>query len=175
MSKQGSGQKISGLASRVIRSASFVSAGVILIMALGTTLNAILRYFFRAPIRGMIEFNELLMVAVVYLVIAETQAGKQNATVKAFVSRFKPRTRLWIFRAITVLALALVLTIMWQTGLAAYSSAVTGEYRAGEIAFPLWPSKFLVPIGCFLLSVQLILDLISGPAKESNEIKLEEF
>jgi len=125
----------------------------------GVSADALLRYTLNRPITGTLEGVELLLVFAVFLSLARTQAERGHIAVGLLSERLagKPRAAL---KALTAfLGLLLFGAVTWATGAMAFRSWKMGEYSAGLIAFPIYPSRLLVSMGSLLLFLQLLLEL----------------
>lgn len=140
-----------------------VAGGVILsAMMLLVTGDVLGRYLFNRPIHGTTEVTEFMMVGLLYFTLAHTQALKAHIRVDMLVSLFSPRARL-ICEVITyLLGFILFALITWQSLASAIQAWKIGETTFGLILFPLFPAKVLVPIGCFIVCLRLILDFFNG-------------
>lgn len=123
---------------------------------LGVSVDAILRYVIGRPIAGMLEGVELLLVFAVFANLAQTQAEGGNITIGVLTERLSGRSLALVQFVMSLLALGLFGTMTWATGQMAWRSWTMGEYSAGLIAFPIYPSRFIVAFGCFFLCLQLL-------------------
>jgi len=134
----------------------------LLAIMLGVSVDTTLRYFANRPVTGMLEGVELLLVFAVFAGLAQTQAEGGNIAIEVLTERLHGRA-LACVRAFTALvALALFAAMTWATGTYAWRSWRMGEYSAGLIAFPIYPSRFIVAIGCFVLCLQLLDTLLTA-------------
>jgi len=136
----------------------------LLAIMFGVSADAILRYTLNHPLTGTLEGVELLLVFSVFLSLAGTQAARGHVAVDIVTGRLrgKPRFALQAFTA--ALGLLLFATVSWATGGMAIRSWQMGEYSAGLIPFPIYPSRFLVALGSLLLSAQLLYELVRAVA-----------
>ncbi len=135
------------------------SIGVFLMVA--TIVPDVLgRYLFNHPIMGVLEFNELLIVAVVFLPLARIQAKRANVRVGVLVSRLparlKPASDLYAW----LIGFAFYAWMAKATTIAAIRSIKLGEFSMGLVEFPLWPGKVAMALGVSLLCVQLAVDIV---------------
>lgn len=134
----------------------------LLAIMLGVSVDTTLRYFANRPIAGMLEGVELLLVFAVFAGLAQTQAEGGNIGIEVLTERLRGRA-LACVRALTALvALALFAAMTWATAAYAWRSWRMGEYSAGLIAFPIYPSRFIVAFGCFVLCLQLLHTLLAA-------------
>ncbi len=140
----------------------------LLIMMLLTTCDVIGRNFLKAPIIGSFELTEFMLVVVVLLAIPYTQQVEGNARITLFVFRLSPRRQLIVDSIMTLLSLTFFLIISWGA-----LKETLHSYHAGGVSdilrIPKWPFKFLVAIGIFILSLELLIRLITSLGKLINK------
>lgn len=134
------------------------------LLAIMTSVSAdtLLRYFANRPVAGMLEGVELLLVFAVFAGLAQTQADGGHITIEAFTERLHSRSRAFVRALTATLAVVLLAAMTWATGAYAWRSWQMGEYSAGLIAFPIYPSRFVVAFGCCFLCLQLLQTLLES-------------
>jgi len=144
---------------RVERGACYVAAGLVFIMIFPTTLDIFLRYIMEEPLPAIFQLTEFMMVGVVYLGISYVQSMKEHIKIEMATSWLPQwgQDCLDIFGY--MVGLLLFAIMMWQSGRLAWEAWVTQDYTMGIIHFPLWPAKSIIPIGCGLLCIRLLLDI----------------
>ena len=136
-----------------------VIAGVITfaMMAL-VTVNVVSRYAFNRPIAGAFELTEGALPIIIFLSLALTQYHGGHIRVTLLTDRLGPA----IGRAAMVIAMlagaVLFAWAAWAGWLAAAKSLTIGEIERGSIRYPIWPIKYAVCFGMFLLSLQYLID-----------------
>jgi TRAP-type mannitol/chloroaromatic compound transport system permease small subunit len=58
-----------------------------------------------------------------------------------------------------VVTFAFLLIVGYQSAIGAWESFLIREFRWGSVQMPIWWAKALVPIGCWMMSIQLIFDI----------------
>jgi len=132
----------------------------IMVMMLLTALDVCGRYFLNNPIRGALEITEILMVMTVAAGFAYTQKKKAHISVELFVGRLPPAYRRVIDGFDHVICLALYALITWQAirgGLIQWRNSVT----SGAIEIPLWPFYFFLALGCGVLCLVFLADILT--------------
>lgn len=136
-----------------------IAAITIALMMLSTTLDASSRYLFNNPIPGVFELNEVILVICVYMGLAWTQIERGHIRVTAFLMRVTDRTEI-IFNILAWVVTFLFLFILgYQSAIGAWESFQIREFRWGSVQMPIWWAKALVPIGCWMMNIQLIFDI----------------
>ncbi len=143
----------------MIKIASFTSAGLILCLMLITAADVLLRYIFSKPIIGVSEVSEYLLVILVFLALAYAQFQGRHVNVTIITSRLPLRVQSTLYIGILVTVLTLVLAMTWNSAEVAHSFQQMGETR-WNVPVPVWPARFFVPIGAFLLSLELFTELV---------------
>ena len=126
-----------------------VSLGIFLLI--GVVMYEVLaRYFFNLPTRWTYDTSGWLQVAYVFL-------GGAYALQKGYFVRVdvSPRTQAWIDVTFsTVLFLLFAGVLAWRGFVLAMASYAMNEVSStGTWDGPVWPAKFMVPIGVVLLSL----------------------
>lgn len=134
----------------------------LLAIVAGVGVDTLLRYFANRPVAGMLEGVELLLVFAVFAGLAQTQAEGGHITIDAFTERLHDRVRVFVRALTALLALLLFAAVTWATGAYAWRSWQMNEYSAGLIAFPIYPSRFVVAFGSFFLCLQLLQTLVEA-------------
>ncbi len=117
------------------------------------------RFFFNHPITGTYEISTVMMGAVVLLGWAYTQRSGGHVTVDMFYEKF-PKKMQWITTLIVLgLSLALFVTITWKSWIVAVNYTADGR-TFKVLDLPSGPTYFLVPVGGFLICLEIILSLI---------------
>jgi len=132
----------------------------IILMMLSTTADVSRRYLFGHPISGTVEFNELLLVLMVYFGLLYTQKEKLHINVNVFTQRLNPRFKNILLLFSYTVGIAFF-GLVFYAGIDPFVEAwVMQTYRFGAIEFLLWPSKGLVVVGSLLLCLQFISDIL---------------
>lgn len=142
------------------RYAALLAGVALLVMALVGAADVVSGRGFSAPIPGILEFTESLMVISVFLALALAQQQRRHIRVELLAQLLPPKPRAALAAAsalLTMLFFALIAWYGWYT--ASYSWAV-GEFKSGQINFPVWPARIALAIGATLMVLQTALDAI---------------
>ncbi|WP_420392085.1 TRAP transporter small permease [Acuticoccus sp.] len=144
-----------------------VLAGACLtLMMLHVTADVVGRYAFNAPLPGTITFvSNFYMVGVAFLALALTERRGAHVSVEVVFDLLPPpvrRTLTLLARALTTVALGLIAV---RTLLEANAKAEIGAaIQQGSITIPIWPSYYVVPVGCALMALVALLLLVREAA-----------
>lgn len=156
---------IEGILARGWRALGMGANVALLLIMLGVSADAVLRYTLNRPITGTLEGVELLLVFAVFAGLAQTQAERGHIAVGLLTDHLTGRPRAALAALASVLALMLFVAVTRATGEMAMRSWTMGEYSPGLIAFPLYPARFLVAMGCLFLCLQLLVELARALAE----------
>ena len=134
-------------------------AGVALVaMMVHINLDVLGRFLFNAPLPMTIEVvSAYYMVAVVFLPLAAIEWRDGHISVE-IVTQFIGEGPQRLLLAITgLLAAAYFVAIAWRTWLVALEKYAVGEFLTGVMALSIWPTRFLVPLGCGLIVLVLLI------------------
>src|SRR4030042_5380500 len=145
--------------SRIERLLGFVSAIIIMCMMFITSIDVIMRYVFNSPLVGGFELQEFLLIGVVFLSLAYVQSAKGHFSLDLLTTRLPLGAQATLVVLGHIICLVIFALITWQSGLRAWIAWTTGQTREGLISFPLWPAKFMLPIGMGLLCLRFFSDI----------------
>ena len=138
-------------------------AGALLIcfMMLFTMSEIIGRYLFNRPIKGHVEIVELVMAGVIFLGIAFTQKVGGHPRMELLLTRVvKGRLRLIVESSTLLLALfVFAIIVVWSLEASVVYSLKMGD-STPLLLWPTWPSKLCIPVGCFILCLRLVIEII---------------
>lgn len=139
--------------------AAVLAAFTIALMILSTTMDATARYVLNSPIPGVFELNEVLLVICVYMGLAWTQIERGHIRVTAFLMRLSDETEVKFVILAWVVTFIFIFILAYQSAIGAWESFLIREFRWGSVQMPIWWAKALVPIGCWMMNIQLIFDI----------------
>jgi TRAP-type C4-dicarboxylate transport system permease small subunit len=141
------------------RAANVLSAVVIFIMVFYITADVLGRDLFSRPIPGTYEISEMLMVLVVFLGLAYTQAMGSHIRTEFVLRLFPPKGRLVIEICTHFIFLITFAFFVWEGTKEAIISWQEKEFIAGLINVPRYPARWAIPIGAFLVCLTLAFDI----------------
>ena len=151
------GKFLASFIENVSKAAAILASACVLCLMSVVFYEVIARYFFKSPTSWSVEAAGYLMVAAVMLGLAYASSQGKHVRVDLLVSRFSKRKQL-IFELFSfTLTLILFSLITWKAGEYAWLTFQQGTKSSGVMEFPLFPSKLMVPLGSFLLCLQLVL------------------
>ena len=135
--------------------------GIIVVLMCLTVADVTGRYLFNNPVRGTFELSQVGMAAIVFLGLGYTTALGRHIRVELFVNRFPLRMQGIIDSFTSLLVIAVCIGIAWQgTKLAIESIKVAATTDVLNV--PIYPFKFLVPLGALVMGLNIVVSLISS-------------
>lgn len=153
-------------------SALVISGALILVMSLLSTYGVARRYVLHSPEPYSYELSTMLLLACVVFSVAGLQRHRRHLRVD-FITNFLPlKVQELLVNVVTpVVALFYVVIITWQSWNNALYSMSIGETSQSSWEEPLFPIKFMVPIGMALLCLVLLAQLIRGLSSLARDMK----
>ncbi len=134
---------------------------LVLVMALVSTVNAMVRYLFNQSSNAWLELQWYLFAAVFLLCAGYTLLHNEHIRIDVLSSRLSARSRIWIDILGTVLFLLPVsVFIVWLSWPVFVNAWVSNEMSSNAGGLIRWPARLLVPAGFLLLSLQGVSELI---------------
>ncbi len=143
----------------VVTFCSEASSILIILLMFLVTADVVGRYVFNSPIPGTLEIGESAMVFIVFLAYAHTEATGQHIRIQ-LIERWATPRQLQLLNVVACLAAILIYgVICWQAwGQAMYSLSID-QRMSGWLRLPLYPAKFVLVWGSFILVLQFIVSL----------------
>ncbi len=152
-------EKLASWLHRINTAFGFIAAAAIAMMMISTSLDTTFRYAFNTPIAGVFELNEVLLVIAVFLTVCWTQETRGHTRVILIMRRFSIRNAIKLDTLCWVLCFIFLAVMGWQAGREALRSYEINEFRWGSVQMQIWWAKALVPLGCWLGCLQLVVDI----------------
>ena len=140
------------------------SLGTLWIFALMVIINldVVGRSVFRAPLPGVPELVKLSIVGIVFLQIGHTlRVGRfiRADVLIVRLQRWRPRIG-YALESLFHLAGAALFVILFEASRPFFERAwASGEYEgiAGYVAYPVWPIRLIILIGCTTTAMQYLI------------------
>ena len=158
--------------SRGNSAAEAVSGGIALVVTLLISLDVILRYIFRASIPASVEFTQVLLVLLVYLALGKAQEAKQHIRVEFVLEKLTPGMRRYWEIVVHLFALVFIVIVLWESVGGFIDSVSVMEYYGGAVRVPIYPARAAILVGCGLMTLQLVRDLIDLLSPKSKLVEV---
>lgn len=128
---------------------------LIFVMIVIIAIEVVSRYFFNRPTAWVQDFSGWLQVAYIFLGAPFALKRGYLVRVDVFYARFSPRLQAIVDLTLsTALFVCFAAVLIWKGLDFAYASYRMGETSSsGMWRGPVYPAKFLVPIGMMLLAL----------------------
>lgn len=149
-----------------------IAGFALLLLMVLTTIDTIMRYFFSAPLVGVVEFSEeVLMVAIIYMPMSYVFLQGGHIKVELLERFFTERLKRLFAKMHQIIGLILFVLITYFSIPVAYEAIVTKELSAAAVPFPMAPSYVMLSLGCVMLclrSIELIFGWIEIENNDDN-------
>ncbi len=136
------------------------------IMMLLTTADAAGRYLFNRPITGAYEITtNYLMIAAVFLAMTFAYRGGANIRVTFLVDRLPRTVKLVVNHLVQIASMLYCAGLVYATFKQALRTIATGT-TLSSIEIPQGPAYVLVPVGLFLATLMMLVDI--GKVREGR-------
>jgi TRAP-type C4-dicarboxylate transport system permease small subunit len=136
---------------------------VLVLMLMHVTADVVLRAAFNRPLPLTLEATTYYyMPAIIFLPLAWAQMDGRHVCVEFAFDRLPvhwQRIVSLVVRWTSAVFLTLLAKESWNVAVEKYA---TGEFVVGVYSFPVWPSRFFVPIGCGLMALTMVLNVQIG-------------
>lgn len=143
-----------------------IAAGVVAALALAAimvivALDVSMRYIFNRPFAWSYDFVSLyVMPALFFLALSRTYAVNGHVNVDLLHHFVGSRTRRIFEFLVTLCSTVLFAVVTYAGATRALSQYLGNEVMSGVYAWPAWVSAAFVPVGCGLIVVRLLFNLI---------------
>ncbi len=127
--------------------------------------DVFMRYAVNRPFTFTYDLVGLYLLAgVFFLTISDAMRAHAHISVDILLHRFSPAGRRLSEIATALVGLSVFSLITWLGYLRALDNFQQGDVLAGTIPWPTWVSAALMPLGCGVLVLRLLLQLIGNLA-----------
>lgn len=163
----GLSRAIDGLNSKIGR---FVAWGIFLAVVI-SAVNALVRKFLNTSSNSWLEMQWVLFGVVFLLCASWTLQSNEHIRIDVVASFFSKRLKNWIdVIGHTLFLMPMCLVMMYYSWPFFFRSLLQNEQSTNAGGLPVYPAKFLVPLGFTLLFLQAISELIKRIAIMRGEL-----
>jgi TRAP-type C4-dicarboxylate transport system permease small subunit len=138
-----------------------IVGAALLVMVIGTTLDAAGRYLFGSSLPGMIRTTEwFLMPAIVFLSWGAAQRNRKHVAVDLLRHRLSARAAGALRRVTDALGLLLFGLVLWTT--AGLAIGYWGRWSVESPSLSAGPSRAIVVVGAAFMVLRLAVQLVRG-------------
>lgn len=152
-------ERLIGAVQWLSRALAALAAVLIFALVIATSADILSRNLIGEPIRGVFEYTEVALVIIVFLGIPYTMQVSGHVEIDSFMRRVPQRAS----RILSIVGLVFVIPFVGWWAMSSWEVAVSawrvGEARMGVMQVPVWPARFLVPLGAVLLFLEIIISI----------------
>ncbi|MFC1906600.1 TRAP transporter small permease [Chloroflexota bacterium] len=146
---------------RITKTLHAIATLIVLTMLLLTLYAVAMRYLFNSPLTWSLELVQFMLVAMGYLSFSYVQSQRMHVGIEFALTRLSDRKRAIVGIITSFCALILFSLILYSSF--GYSMEALHFWELSEEAhIPVFPSVILVPIGSFVMCLQVISDLLNN-------------
>jgi len=147
-----------------VNSSAFGAASIVVILMAMVVADIFGRKVLNRPVPMSYEVGAFMLVFIVFLGLAYSQRQRAHIRVEILTFRMPPKLRAVMDLFAYTLGIAIYGAIFYETFKWSYHSFEIGEYVAGLVNIPKWPSQFAVVFGALLISLQFLSDWVNRSA-----------
>lgn len=141
--------------------AGTLAAIIILLLVVATAMDSIGRSVFNHPFAGVFEISEFAMAWIGFLSIAYTQLLKGHISMNLIKGLMPNRSQAVFDFVIMGISLICVIYVGWVGLEDALENIRFGDkIMSGLFTLPVGPPKLIIPIGCTLLALRFISQMV---------------
>lgn len=125
-----------------------------LILLVTSSIEIVCRYFFNNPTTWAYEFGQMTFGCYFLLAGAMTLKNREHVGMDIFIEKLAPRKRAWVNSVTFFFTALFCIILIWKGWEFAYPSIKKLEHSTSVWGPPIYPYKFMLPFGCFLLFAQ---------------------
>ena len=155
------GRYLSNALGWVVNTSAFGAASIVVILMAMVVADIFGRKVLNKPVPMSYEVGAFMLVFIVFMGLAYSQRQRAHIRVEFLTLRMSPKMRAIMDLLAFTLGIAIYGAIFYQTFKWSYHSFEIGEYVAGLVNIPKWPSQFAVAFGALLISLQFLSDWVN--------------
>ena len=133
-----------------------ISAALVLLAALAVTVDVLMRYAFAMTYAGLFEITEYSLLWITFLGTAWIMKNNRHVRVDLVINRLNPRHGAILNAVASIISVLLLMAMTWYTARLTLHDLQTDFTLSGVLRTPKWPLEIIIPIGFFLLLIQLL-------------------
>lgn len=139
-----------------------LSSIALVLAACVLTYSVIVRYFLKISTEWQDEVSVFLIVGAVFMSSGAIQSQRGHIGIEAIVGLLPARVNHWRILLVDIASFAFCAFFAWKSATLLQEAAANDYHSTSTWAPPLWIPYSLMTAGMFLLSVQLLLQVIAG-------------
>ena len=150
------GKKIIRVFDWLLDAGAALSGALLVAVMLLTSIKVFFRYGLREGLLGVDQISGTLLVYIAFLGAAWVLRREEHVTIDLLVTRLTPATRRRLTCFNSAIGALICLVVAWYGTVEAVTSWQRGILIPAEIEIPRVINLGVIPLGCFLLSLQFM-------------------
>jgi TRAP-type C4-dicarboxylate transport system permease small subunit len=147
---------------------AFCAGAVLVALMLVTVVDVVGRYFFNAPLAGVLDLTQIAVVAMVYLGMAWATWCGAHASISVLYDRLPEPVARMLTRLINACSAALFFVIAWRSAVAGIQIREFGQ-SSQLLLLPLYPLYWVVVVGCTVTALIFLVQTFNPELREPEE------
>lgn len=131
----------------LVRGAMILSGLCILVILVIGVIDTAGRALFNSPFIGAVEISEALLAVAIFSALGYLQRTGGHVVVDVFSNGYGPRLKKFATFAILTAMLAVLVFLLWRSGIGAMNAWRHNDVSAGFLRVPIWLAKIFTTIG----------------------------
>lgn len=140
----------------LVKGCYYFGGFLLLVMALSTTYDMVMRYFFTRPTIWSQDLNENILVYTTYLSAAWILRQERHVAITILTDRLSPKGRRWMDIIASFLGVLTCVILTWQSFDYTLDLFLRGELHIRSLVIPKWVSWAPIPFGSGLLCIYFV-------------------
>ena len=145
---------------KILNLMCFLAKLIIAFVMFSVSFDVICRYIFNSPMIWVIPISESSLVYVTFLGAAWLLREKGHVTMETFTEKLGKGGQVLFGMFGSILGIIVSAIFTWYGALTTYDHFRRGIYESTVMEMPVAPVLAIIPVGCFLLLVQFIREII---------------
>lgn len=153
-------QFVDTLIGYLVTGAMVVSGLCILVILVIGVIDTAGRAFFNSPFIGAVEISEALLAVAIFSALAYLQNTGGHVVVDVFSNGYGPRLKKFATFVILTAMLAVLVFLLWRSGVGALNAYRHNDVSAGFLRVPIWLAKIFATIGLGVAVIEAARELV---------------
>jgi TRAP-type C4-dicarboxylate transport system permease small subunit len=133
-----------------------LGAAILAFLMIAVCWDVLARAFAGRPLTWVLEFTEYGLLYMTFLCAAWVLKTEGHVTNDVLFSRLSPKSQSLLNLITSILGAMICLVLTWFGAGVTWEKLQSGAYQPTPIEPPDFPIFVIIPIGCFLLSIQFV-------------------
>jgi TRAP-type transport system small permease protein len=142
-----------------LRFVADIGAFFVLILALGTGLDVIGRFFFNSPWGGTYEVTQIILLAIAALGVVSATAANENISVDILYSKLSSSGQRVLKFVAAIFGFVFFMALAWE-GMTEFLKSWEIAEKTDMVGFPIYPFRLLLVMAFVICGMIMIYEMI---------------